>query len=262
MSQDETDDQRQFKIRNFWPLMSVRFKESISQYLQSVPKSIGFDQNLREFFSFKHLKDEISEDQTMRAGKSDQSEFIDITKSGTYGLIFSQNKKTIKIIGIQFDRKWRVNYHTSDVIFRPFGELLEQESNTKHLVLVTLPWVPYLEEMPDLIKKALKSRCQKSFTTVFISIAAFATMNTVIVRKWVRGEKFMEKLRKPHNTLMRLILTSHILRICDVDYIDSMNMLPDPLREEVIKYFEIGNDYKNSSIYRNIRNIATLGWET
>jgi len=262
----ETDDQRQFKIRDFWQLMSELFKKSMGRYSQSVPKNIASDDKLVKFFDSKQLKDEISEDQTARISRSDEAEFIDVTKAEPYGLIFSQKKKgqvikqhPIKIVEAQFDRKWQVIYHASDAIFRPFDELLKQESDTKHLVLITLPWLPYINEMPKSIKNALTTRHQKSFTTVFISIAAFATMNTAIVRKWVKGEKFMEKLREPHKALMRLVLTSHILRICHIDYIDPKNKRPDTLHEEVLKYFEIGNDYKNLSIDRNI---IELGWKT
>ncbi len=200
----EFDNHRKLKIIPFWTDLSGLFNKSVSEFTKFKSKNLYFDRKLRPFFN---LEPEIDEE-------------------------------NIKIIGLQFNKSWKVFCSYSDTSIS-FNELLEQEAHTPHLVFVTLPWIPYLKEVPQSAVKILELRQKSNYTTALISPVAFATMVTATVNHYVQRSTFMQYLTTPHSGLMQLILTHQILKICDVENVSSAKKLPEPLREELMRYFEV-----------------------
>jgi len=266
MSQDaEFDKQRQFKILDLWSLLLELFKKGAKEFSKDYSRNCLFDKQLRELFN-----DTLEAEVPTRQDQEEQtiSEYIKIEEHTSYHgmrwkeyVQINKNKpwgEPVKIVGVQFNRNWEIQYN--DEAACSLADLLKKEKRTSHLVLVSLPWVPYLKEVPEDVKDALTYRRENKFTTVLISPAAFATMTSAVVSRWVEVQEFMQKLRTRHDgSLMRLVLTLNILRICEMKYIAANKYeIPQKLREEVIKYYEVGNDYQD---IRLDQKLVELGWK-
>ncbi|MCP4110913.1 MAG: DEAD/DEAH box helicase [Desulfobacteraceae bacterium] len=247
----EFDNYRKLKIIPFWKSLSALFNKSISEFTKFKPNSLYFDQELRHFFNVKHLKAESPlYEENVGLHNLNYSEFIEITHPPQAGMVWRESSRKniesrcVKILGLQFNKSWGV-FCGSDDVFIPFNQLLEKEAQTPHLVFVTLPWSPYLKEVPPSTVEILESRKKSDYTTVLISPTAFATIVTAIVNHYVQGNTFIQYLTTPHSGMIQLVLTQQILKICDIENVNSANSansakkLPESLREELIRFFEV-----------------------
>ena len=276
--------EQQFQIRSFWEFLADSFDKSIEEFSKVrweyqedssqedslVEKSFAkveivdftnllFDQRLRSFFNFEGLKAGLlSNNEDILA--HDLNNFdIEIIHSQFSGMIWKEGvrkheqdsqDKPNKILGVQFNNNWLVHYGDSDYV--SLSELLKREAQTPHLLFVTLPWIPYLEEIPLPVVEVLEYRHQQpDFTTVFISLAAFATLSTLIACNYILGSTVMQNLRTPHTGLLRLLLTQEIPKLCRTESINSISNLPDSLHEELLKYYEVGKDYQELLMDKN-----------
>jgi hypothetical protein len=252
-----TDDEKRDAIYEFWDQLARIFPSSVEQYRRSVGERVNFDSLLWQSLDFSSLESEGSIDglssalSTLNPSKRSSIDYtyrIQIERrEEENGLIWIAERYEeelrdyirecqLKIIAVQIRQDWYGRLGQDDWL--PLTDIIEREYEIKNLVLVPLPWIPPMEEIPPELKIILQERLRSSdSSTTFVTPAAFAVILSSLVRGFISGEAFVARfIQGPTNTMFNDIAVKDVLEILDI----SPFKLPPPVREKLVRHFEVG----------------------
>ncbi len=262
-------DAKREAIHRLWKDLNKRFAESVVTYRQSKEEHVHFDTLLRDCLDFSQLQFDSDELITTTLGPSSRSTLderyrvrvalpetgVGMLWHGERPLFVSHGDKEaeerantrdrkkwekqhqVKVMGVQLRKGWIC--HSGQGNWQPLANLLQDEHKNRHLVIVSLPWTPLRDEMPnDLVDVLMRRASLPEFSTIIMTPAAFAIMVSSIVRNFLPSEACMKMLIEAPSTnhLFRALTVSSIQRMLDET---PDRQVPPTIREKLIRHFEV-----------------------
>lgn len=246
------EKRRRTAIKELVEKMKELFKSSVKNFAKTNESNISFDSELRKGLNFSQIDDTQSWPRYQVEFKipshkigiewlGEESQ-IDYEYSDHEPKLQYIDKHRVKIVGIHFKDNWacKINQNNSDFI-----NFINDHTETKHLAIVPLPWIPSNGALTNDMKDVLNSRIEDGKTTTFITPAAFAAMLVFLVRNFHNIESYAESftnllVREPKRTN----LDFNVVTVQDVRGVmrNNQNGVPREIMEALLEHFEADGD--------------------
>jgi len=182
---DREADPMRAAAHSFWVGLETKHEESVLEFRAVNGSSLRFDALVQDALDLSHHTRSPEPASRPAQGDAfrDDPEWVIRSKrvqgkAGVEWVVHRKGRlhKQLRLLGVELRRDWKASLGDR---WQPFQDILAVE---EHLVMIAMPWLSALDEMPQQVRVALRRRTTSAKTTTFVSPAACGAILTSTAR--------------------------------------------------------------------------------